>query len=176
MKLFVDEDTGAGLGRALREVDVDANHIGLRSLPPGTADERWMRVASQQGRMVLSRNVSILVTDAQIELLISERLGFLFLPPWLKSRELLLLVLRNWAKLEALYEHQHRPFGFYLSTNGRLTQLPLDATKAALRRRLRRLRGLRALFPPATRKHPVPTLSRARGTHRQLQPPLPLIG
>jgi hypothetical protein len=39
VKVFIDEDTGAGLGRALREVDVDSAFVGKRGLVTfGTKD------------------------------------------------------------------------------------------------------------------------------------------
>jgi hypothetical protein len=84
-----------------------------------------MPVAARQGRMVLSRNSSILVTDAQLEILLREQMGFVFLPQHLDPRRTMTLILRWFDKLVALYEREQRPFAFFLGTRGKITSLPL---------------------------------------------------
>ncbi|MHB1160908.1 MAG: PIN-like domain-containing protein [Chloroflexota bacterium] len=101
MKLFVDEDTGAGLGRALAAVGVQARYVA-KDMPivPGTKDEHWIPWAGREGSLVLSRNTAILEAEAQRSLLIVCGVGIVFLPQHLSSFSLLRLILKKWEWLE----------------------------------------------------------------------------
>ena len=162
MRLFVDEDTGAGVARALKELGVDVRHIGGGGAPRrGTPDERWIPIAGREGRLVLSRNLRILITDAEVDTLVRENVGIVFLPQHLDRLSLMQLLLRYWAKIEALYEGAQRPFAYFMGTGGRLSKLPLSGDSAGLRRRLVRFRG-GMLLPPGH-----PRARRARVAHVQ---------
>ncbi len=126
MKLFVDEDTGSGLGRALRAVGVEADWVGTnRTIRPGTADEIWIPRAGREGLLVLSRNTGILRVEAQHALVIEHGVGIVFVPQYLAPLPLLRLVLRRWERLETLYEVEPRPFAFSLTAGGQFRPLPL---------------------------------------------------
>jgi hypothetical protein len=126
VKVFVDEDTGSNLGRVLRLLGVEAEFVASRrSIRPGTRDEIWMPWAAKQGRLVLSRNMAILTTEAQHDLLVAEKLGIVFLPPGLRKFDLAQLVLRRWERLLALNTDEPRPFAFKLNASGQFRRLAL---------------------------------------------------
>ena len=121
MKLFVDEDTGSGLARALRAVGVDADYVGTRrAIRPGTPDEIWLPRAGRENRLVFSRNTGILSAEAQRKLVILHRVGLVFLPQHLSALALLRLVLSRWGRLEAIYDAEPKPFAKFLTANGRV--------------------------------------------------------
>ena len=100
MRVFIDEDTGAGIGRALRAVGIDAEYVARdRSIKPGTPDEIWIRVAGEQSRLVLSRNLGILKAEAQTQLLVQHRVAIVFLPQHVSAFALLELAIRTWTRL-----------------------------------------------------------------------------
>lgn len=139
MKLFVDEDTGARVARALAELGEDVKYIGGRRAPRrGTVDERWNPLAARDGRLILSRNLRILITDAEVDILVREKVGIVFLPQHIDRLSLMRLLMRYWDRLEKLDEHEPRPFAYFLGTAGRLSRLPLVGDSAGLRRRLSR--------------------------------------
>jgi hypothetical protein len=126
VKLFVDEDAGAGLGRALRAVGVEADWVGSnRSIRPGTRDEIWIPRAGREELLVLSRNLGILTVEAQHALVLEHAVGIVFLPQHLAPLPLLRLVLRRWDQLEAIYDTEPRPFAYLLTAAGRFRRLPL---------------------------------------------------
>jgi PIN like domain len=131
MKLFVDEDTGSGLARALRAVRVDIDFVGSGgSFSYGAKDELWLPFAGKHRLLVLSRNIAILRSQTQCELVVSENVGIVFLPPGLTAFELLRLVIKKWAWLNGVDATELRPFAFRLSRAGRAVQLALPAYPA----------------------------------------------
>jgi hypothetical protein len=126
VKVFVDEDTGAGLGRALRAVAVEAEYVSKsRRIQPGTPDEIWIPWAGKNGFLVLSRNTGILAAEAQRALVIAHEVGIVFLPQYLSAFDLLRLVLKKWDWLETADASESRPFAFQLSPGGRSRRLQL---------------------------------------------------
>jgi hypothetical protein len=126
VKVFVDEDTGSNLGRVLRLLGVEAEFVGSRrSIRPGARDEVWIPWAAKQGRLVFSRNLGILATEAQHDLLVAEKLGIVFLPPGLKRFDMARLVLRRWERLVALDADETRPFAFKLGASGQFKRQAL---------------------------------------------------
>ena len=96
MKIFVDEDTGSGLGRALHAVDIDSWHVSrLQAITPGTPDERWIPIVASDQRLILSRNIGMLDSDHQRQLLIDHQACIVFLPAHLTKLQLLKLVMRK---------------------------------------------------------------------------------
>jgi uncharacterized protein with PIN domain len=97
VRLFVDEDTGPGIARALRAVGVpDVDYVAAnRVIKKESPDEEWIRYAGESERLVLSRNTAILRAEAERLILIEARVGIVFLPQHLVARELLHLVLRS---------------------------------------------------------------------------------
>ncbi|MHB8993462.1 MAG: PIN-like domain-containing protein [Chloroflexota bacterium] len=129
MKLFVDEDTGAGLGRALAAVGVQARYVA-KDMPivPGTKDEHWIPWAGREGSLVLSRNTAILEAEAQRSLLIVCGVGIVFLPQHLSSFSLLRLILKKWEWLETADTAVTRPFAFRMASSGRTSLLRFPRT------------------------------------------------
>ncbi len=173
MKLFVDEDTGARVARALAELGVDVRHIGGRRAPRrGTVDQRWIPYAGRDGRPVLSRNLRILITDAEVDLLVREKVGIVFLPQHIDRFSLMRLLMRYWPRIERLDQSEPRPFAYFLGIGGRLSKLPLSGDSASLRRRLSRFGGGMVL-PPG---HPrAPSIRRTRSKSGLVEQELPFM-
>lgn len=128
MKTFVDEDTGAGLGRALLAVDVDSWLVarGKRNrIQPGTWDEHWIPIVSADERLILSRNTQMLDSPVERQILIDSMAAIVYLPAHFTSLELLQLVMKKWAWLASVYDNQPRPFAYRLTTTGFPTQIDL---------------------------------------------------
>ena len=107
MKVFIDEDTGAGIGRALRQVYVDSWHVGNTKrdrIRTGTHDDVWIPIVAADNRMILSRNVGMLDADHERQSLIDNSAAVVFLPQHLPILKLLALILKKWDWLEFIYE------------------------------------------------------------------------
>jgi hypothetical protein len=119
VKAFVDEDTGSGLGRALRAVDIDAWYVSKKErISPGTPDEDWIPIISSSNRLIISRNIQMLDSDHQRQLLIDNQSCIVFLPAYLTKLQLLKLTMRKWTWLEWVYDNEPRPFAFQVTAGG----------------------------------------------------------
>jgi len=88
--LFFDNDIGRGVPDALHSVDIRVLSVLRRYRRGNTPDTRWLRDAGQNGWLVISCNKDILNVDEERELIISERVGFVFLTSGQdKAREIL---------------------------------------------------------------------------------------
>ena len=137
MRLFFDEDVGRGIPGALRAVGVrDVDYIGKdRRIGKGTRDEDWIPYAGQRGALVFSFNTGILYAEAQRSLLVSERVGAVFLTTGqARSVDVLRLLLNQWAWLETIDVGTPRPFAYLLTLSGRKT--PVDLNDPAVLRTL----------------------------------------
>jgi hypothetical protein len=72
-------------------------------------DELLLPFAGKQRLLVLSRNIAILRSQTQRELVVSENVGIVFLPPGLTTFELLQLVIKKWAWLNGVDATEPRP-------------------------------------------------------------------
>lgn len=122
MRLLCDEDVGTGVPRALYSVGYDARaliDLGWRGFP----DIRWLTLAAQNDWLVLSCNKKMLLVPEERDTINRERLGIVYLthgeehPP-----QVLGLLLKKWGDLELLDNTQQRPFAWFLSPRGGLTQ------------------------------------------------------
>ena len=128
MKLFFDEDVGKGIPEALRLVGVrDVDFIGKgRRVGKGTRDEDWLPYAGRQGALVFSFNTGILVAEGQRELVISERVGIVFLTSGQElARDVLRLILNQWSWLETIDASTTRPFAYLLTMTAKKTLVDL---------------------------------------------------
>ncbi len=125
MTLFFDEDCGTGVARALSLVGYRTQFVGKSGGPrKGTPDEEWLRIAGLAGWLVISCNKKILDTDAELEALIQNRVGCVFLSTGNEtSRRLLYLMLRKMDWLERIDQEVERPFAFILTGTGRVTEV-----------------------------------------------------
>ena len=138
MKLLFDEDVGKGIPQALRSVGIrDVEYIGRDPrLPKGTPDEVWLPFAGQHGHLVFSFNTGILYAEAQRKLLVSERVGIVFLTTGrAKAVDVLRLILNTWGWLETIDVSTPRPFAYLLTLNGSKTLVDLNNPEAHLRLR-----------------------------------------
>ncbi|TAK22559.1 MAG: hypothetical protein EPO26_10915 [Chloroflexota bacterium] len=151
MKLFVDEDTGASVGRALRQVGVDCALVARDGfVTPGTPDIEWIPRITRENRLILSRNSQMLAPRFERQILIENKAALVLLPQHLSALALLRLILSRWDCLELAWQTETRPFAFRVALNGHLKRedLSLDSVRhrssAAPRRpRVRRLRTAR---------------------------------
>jgi hypothetical protein len=160
VKVFVDEDTGASLGRALREVGVDAWVVGRSYLiRPGEKDHVWIPIVAGENRLILSRNSQMLEPQYERQILIDNKAGLVLLPQHVSALTLLRLVLSKWDWLTLVWEAEARPFAFRIAQSGRITRESLTAYKPR-----RRPRDPTAIKRPRRSRSP-------RG--RSIQMPLP---
>ncbi|MGI8968567.1 MAG: hypothetical protein ACR2GA_05620 [Chloroflexota bacterium] len=77
MKLFVDEDTGLGLAKALiSQGNLDVDYVANdRTIHKGTPDVDWIPYVGRCGRLVLSRNKNMLRVEAELQLLVRSTSG-----------------------------------------------------------------------------------------------------
>lgn len=137
MKLFFDEDVGKGIPVALRSVGIrDVEFIGRDPrLGKGIPDEIWLPFAGQHGYLAFSFNTGILYDEAQRNLLISERVGAVFLTTGrARSIDVLRLILNEWDWLETIDVNTPRPFAYLLTLSG--TKTIVDLTNPTIHRRL----------------------------------------
>jgi hypothetical protein len=135
VKLFIDEDTGARLGRALEAVGADAWYVGpakRNRIKTGTWDEDWIPIVSSNGRLILSRNTQMLDSPLERQLLIDNRAAIVFLPAHLTALALLQLVMKKWAWLESVFDNEPRPFAYRLTATG--FPVPVDLASYIPRR------------------------------------------
>jgi hypothetical protein len=104
VKLFFDEDSGAGVAQALKAVGLPARWVGQnRKLKKGTEDEIWMPIAAREGWLVISSNRAIIESEAQRAIFMREKLGAIFLSTGHERKvDVLNLILRKWDWLEKL--------------------------------------------------------------------------
>jgi hypothetical protein len=129
VKLFFDEDVGKGIPEALRHVGIrDVEYIGRDPrLGKGTPDEAWLPFVGQRGYLVFSFNTGILYAEGQRSLLISERVGAVFLTTGrARAVDVLRLILNEWTWLETIDVSTPRPFAYLLTLSGRKTLVDLD--------------------------------------------------
>ena len=130
MKLFIDEDTGARLGRALRLVNADVWVVEKNTkITPGTPDAKWIPEVASANRIILSRNSQMLEPRYERRLLIDNKAALILLPPHLSSLSLLRLILRKWDWLVRIWETEPRPFAFRVSVIGNVTREDLEHHK-----------------------------------------------
>ena len=122
MKIFIDEDTGVGVAKALYELKIaTVDWIGSgRNIPKGTPDEQWIPYVGRGQFLLLSCNTGILESETQRNLLIQEKVGAVFITSGQITRlQLMQFLMRRWDWLVALYETQPRPFAYLTPINGR---------------------------------------------------------
>jgi len=155
VKIFVDEDTGSGIGKALEAVGVDAWYVGpgRRSrIKSGTPDEEWIPEIAADDRLIFSRNVQMLDSDSQRALLIQHGAAIVYLPAHLKKLPMLALVLRKWTWLEFIYANEPRALAYHVTPGG--THVPEPLTNYVPRRRRAIRHEGEALALPSTVAQP----------------------
>lgn len=139
MKVFVDEDTGSSVGKALEAIGVEAFYVSASKhsiIKSGDGDDVWLPIAGRNGWLVLTRNIRIIENEAERELVISERVGMVFLPQHLSRFELLRLILKKWDWLKAIDATVPRPFAFSVNPIGRTRRIdPIGPPVRARRQR-----------------------------------------
>jgi hypothetical protein len=128
VKLFVDEDTGPNLAKALRTAGFrDIEWVGPRQrIEKSAKDPEWMPTILSDNFMVLSRNYTMLEVEEERRLIIEHRGRFVYLPQQATTLDLLRLVMLRWDWLKLEYDHQSRPFAWRLSAKNRTSRLVIE--------------------------------------------------
>jgi hypothetical protein len=128
VKLFIDEDTGTLVARALHLLNVATiDYVGNgRSIRTGTKDEDWIPYVGRGNFLLISCNKGILDAEEQRELLIEEGVRAVFLETGGLTRlEVMRLILRKWEWLEEVWTSHPKPCAYILRTSGRTKRVPL---------------------------------------------------
>ena len=122
MIILCDEDVGIGVPQALTLVGCEAKSIhGLHW--DGWADTKWLAQAGRNRWLVFSCNKKILKVPNERKTIIREKVGVIFLTNGSEyARKVLRLLLTKWDTLELLWNTTKRPFVYFLSPNGRLSE------------------------------------------------------
>jgi hypothetical protein len=127
VKLFIDEDTGTRVARALHALNIaTVDWVGNdRRVRKGTKDEDWIPYVGRGGFLLFSCNVGILESEPQRNLLITEKVGAVFVTSGqLTALQLMQLIMRRWEWLTALDETEPRPFAYLMTIHGRTRRDP----------------------------------------------------
>jgi hypothetical protein len=123
VKLYFDEDTGGGVPRALREVVKNPQIEYPRAnglVAKGTFDITWIPRVTEAGYIIFSCNKHILDSQVEVETIVSNNAGVVFLDSGQETaQQVLTLVLNEWNWLEDLYRNHPRPFTYLISIKGR---------------------------------------------------------
>ena len=122
MILLCDENVGTGVPKALTAVGYDARSLvgmGWGGFP----DEFWLERAGQNGWFVLSCNKRMLKVTAELNTIVRERVGIIFLTSGEEHpRTVLLRLLRKWEDLELLWNTTPRPFARFFYANNKISE------------------------------------------------------
>lgn len=127
MKLFIDEDTGTRVARALHALNIaTVDWVGNeRRIKKGTRDEDWIPFVGRGGFLLFSCNVGILESESQRNLLIAEKVGAVLVTSGqLTALQLMQLIMRKWDWLTTVDESESRPFAYLMTINGRSRRDP----------------------------------------------------
>lgn len=130
MILFFDEDVGIGVPTALRAVGLPVQDVITRYKPhkrgKSVADTFWLTDVGRNGWLAISCNKNQLNVQYERETIERESVGIIYLTSGQdRPVDVLHLVLRKWAWLEALHLTIQRPFVYSLSIKGRTAKLPI---------------------------------------------------
>lgn len=134
MKLFLDEDNGTGIPKALALVKMAHDEIyyasdkGHQFIKRGTKDRDWIPIAGEHGWLVFSQNKWMVNNEEERLLLVEHRVGVVYLDNGNdKSFLVMKLLLNKWDWLAAR-DTEIRPFAHLMSLSGH--SRPLDLRSA----------------------------------------------
>ena len=123
MKLFIDEDIGTRVPRALKLVRMPCENIVYPSnsgpIRFGTKDIDWIPWVGQNGYLAFSRNHHILENEVEFDLVRQHGVGIVFVdrgdhPSW----AILRMIMQRWEWLR-LIDGAQRPFAYLVGLTGR---------------------------------------------------------
>ena len=122
MQLLCDEDVGAGVPRALYNVGYSARAL-VDLKWGGKPDVKWLAMAGQNNWLVFSCNKRMLLVQDEKQAIIDHKVGIVFLTNGEEhSPRVLKLLLNRWHWLESIDKPEDKPFAYFLSLNGRISQ------------------------------------------------------
>jgi hypothetical protein len=126
VKVFLDEDNGTGIPKALRLVRAPAAQIVFPEsdagsiIRKGTSDLEWLSWVGTNGFLAISQNIRLMDNPLERQHLLEVSAGVVFIgsgrqPAW----KVLRLLLRRWEWLQQIDAHEPRPFAVRLDFAGR---------------------------------------------------------
>jgi len=89
-------------------------------------DPKWLKIAGEKRWLAFSANKRMLQVTEEVETIICEKVGIVFLTSGEEHLDKVLwLLLIKWKWLEDIDEHEQRPFAYFLSPNGRIKKQTL---------------------------------------------------
>ncbi len=163
MNLFLDEDNGTGIPKALNLVkpSMDAIHYPSNKnhqlIKRGTKDRDWIPVVGEQGWLVFSQNKWMVNNEEERLLLIANKVGIVYLDTGSElAFPVMKMLLNRWEWLRALdADDAGRPFAHLITIGGKHRPLdlslaaPLGRTKLAGAVQSQRIFGTASTPPPA---------------------------
>lgn len=122
MKVFVDEDAGTGIPRALKLVKMPCEELVYPCQHPpirfGTKDPVWIPWAGDNNYLALSNNHRILENPVEFELLVRHKLGAVFVDRGnYEVWRVLRMFMARWEWFEEI-DRQPRPFVYLVGLTG----------------------------------------------------------
>ncbi len=120
MILYCDEDVGTKVPRALKLVGLRAiSAVGKGAV--SEPDIQWLTRVGNRGWLGLSCNKNILNVPEEKDVIVSNKVGIVFLSSGnLHPKDKLLLILRKWQWIETIDINEKRPFAFFIYPNGQV--------------------------------------------------------
>ena len=125
MKVFLDEDNGTGIPKALRLVRAPAAQIVFPGNDPGSvirkgaSDLEWLSWVGTNEFLAISQNTRLMDNPLERQHLVDVSAGVIFIgsgrqPSW----KVLRLLLKRWEWLQQIDTHEPRPFALRLDFAG----------------------------------------------------------
>lgn len=123
MKLFLDEDMGTGIPKALKLVKMPCDSLVYpHASPPirfGTSDTQWLEWVGDNGYLAISADRHILETPGEFDILVAHDVGIVFLDSGgYRSWQVLKWMINRWAWLDAIDRTETRPFAYITDLSG----------------------------------------------------------
>jgi len=126
MKFLIDENLGAPLARALRELGEEVHHV-TEVLRPGADDEEVFRFAGENDYFIILRDNRIRFKPNERAAIIEFKVGVFLLAGKNKSSwEITRQVIWNWQKILECAQNTRKPFLRKVRSRGkRIEEMPL---------------------------------------------------
>lgn len=137
MNLFLDEDNGTGIPKALQLVKPSGDTIYFPSnknhqpIKRGAKDREWIPMVGELGWLVFSQNKWMINNEEERQLLVANRVGIVYLDTGTEPAfPVLRMLLNRWDWLRTLdADVSARPFAHLITIGGK--HRPLDIHKTA---------------------------------------------
>ena len=133
MKIFFDENFSPKIAKALNELQLPHDGIEVLSIAEefrGVADELWISEIAKRHGVVISQDFNIYKTIHQKELLVKNKIGFIFFCQPRKNQykywDWIKLIINNWEEIKIIAKSESKPFVHQKkSTCNKIKKLPI---------------------------------------------------